>query len=172
MKVRYVVRPSKPPRPRVMRRLPVRERRSVGAGLRRRGRELRNQPYGVSTLCFKGEDNTVRSAMRGAYRPTESMTLGMRRSSMRGSRESPEATEQVLSSVRLGKVCGRNPSMHATGQSDRPIVPGKPSNKGPQLGRPAKDRRRWWREGALTKGNSIEPNTRRTQRREARHGEL
>ena len=102
MKVHYVVRRSEPLRPRVMRRLPVRGRRSVGAGLRRRGIELRNQPSGASTLCHYGEDNTVRTDRRGAYRPTESETLCMRRSSMRGSRESPEATERELSPVGEG----------------------------------------------------------------------
>ncbi len=61
MKVHYVVRHSKPLRPRVMRRLPVRERRSVSAGLRRRGIELRNHGSGASTLYSYGEDNTVRS---------------------------------------------------------------------------------------------------------------
>ena len=171
MKVHYVVRRSEPPRPRVMRRLPARGRRSVGAGLRRRGIELRNQPSGALTLYCYGEDNTVRSDRRGAHRPTESETLCMRRSSMRGSRESPEATEQVLSSVRLGEVCGRNPSVYATGQSDRPIVPEKPSNKGPQPGRPATDRRRRWRKGALTEGNSLKSSTRRTQSRRERYGE-
>ena len=95
----------------------------------------------------------------------------MRRSSMRGSRESPEVTEQDLSSVRLGKVCDRNPSVYATGQSDRPIVPEKPTNKGPQPGRPATDRRRWWREGALTEGNSLRSSTRGTQRRRGQYGE-
>ena len=171
MKIHYVVRRSEPLRPRVMRRLPARGRRSVGAGLRRRGIELRNHLSGVSTLCQYGEDNTVRSDRRGACRPTESETLCMRRSSMRGSRESPEATEQVLSSVRLGEVCGRYPSVYATGQSDRPIVPEKPSNKGPQPGRPATDRRRWWRKGALTEGNSLRSSTRRTQSRRERYGE-
>ena len=171
MKIHYVVRRSEPLRPRVMRRLPARGRRSVGAGLRRRGMELRNHPFGASTLCVYGEDNTVRSARRGAYRPTESKTLCMRRTSMRGNRESPEATEQVSSSVRLGKVSDHNPSMYATGRSDRPMVPWKPSNKGPQPGRPATDRRRWWRERALTEGNSFESSTRRTQRRRERYGE-
>jgi hypothetical protein len=170
VKVHYVVRRSEPLRPRVMRRLPARGRRSVGAGLRRRGIELRNHLSGVSTLCQYGEDNTVRSDRRGACRPTESETLCMRRSSMRGSRESPEATEQVLSSVRLGKVCGRYPSVYATGQSDRPIVPEKPSNKGRSTGL-ATDRRRWWREGALTEGNSLRSSTRRTQSRRERYGE-
>ena len=61
MKVHHVVRRSEPLRPRVMRRLPVRERRSVGAGIRRRGIELRNQFFGVLTLCDYGEDNMVRS---------------------------------------------------------------------------------------------------------------
>jgi len=61
VKVHYVVRHSKPLRPRVMRRLPVRERRSVSAGLRRRGIELRNHGSGASTLYSYGEDNTVRS---------------------------------------------------------------------------------------------------------------
>ena len=130
VKVHHVVRRSEPLRPRVMRRLPVRERRSVGAGLHRRGIELRNHPFGASTLYSYGEDNTVRSVRRGAYRPTESETLCMCRSSMRGNRESPEATERVPSSVRLGKVRDHNPSMYVTGQSDRPIVPRKPSNKG------------------------------------------
>ena len=135
MKVHYVVRHSEPLRPRVMRRLPVRERRSVGAGLRRRGIELRNQPFGASTLYSYGEDNTVRSVRRGAYRPTESETLCMCRSSMRGNRESPEAAERVPSSVWLGKVRDHNPSMYVTGQSDRPIVPWKPSNKGSVAGK-------------------------------------
>ena len=61
VKVHYVVRRSEPLRPRVMRRLPVRERRSVSAGLRRRGIELRNHLFGASTLYPYGEDNTVRS---------------------------------------------------------------------------------------------------------------
>jgi len=170
VKVHYVVGRSEPLRPRVMRRLPVRGRRSVGAGLRRRGIELRNQPFGASTLCKYGEDNTVRSVKRGAYRPTESETLCMRRSSMRGSRESPEVTEQVLSSVWLGKVCSRNPSTHATGQSDRSIVPKMPSNESPQP-ETANDRRRRSRKGGLTEGNSFKPSTHRTQKRRERYGE-
>jgi len=131
VKVHHVVRRSEPLRPRVMRRLPVRGRRSVGAGLRRlggcssrrgtyytpRGIELRNHGFGASTLYSYGEDNTVRSVKRGAYRPTESETLCMCRSSMHGNRESPEAGERVPSSVRLGKVRDHNPSMYATGGS-------------------------------------------------------
>jgi len=64
VKVHHVVRRSVPLRPRVMRRLPVRGRRSVGAGIRRRGMELRNHTFGVSTLCKYGEDNTMGSDYR------------------------------------------------------------------------------------------------------------
>ena len=156
MKVHYLVRRSEPLRTRVMRRLPVRERRSVGAGLRRRGIELRNHPFGASTLYSYGEDNTVRSVKRGAYRPTESETLCMCRSSMRGNRESPGATEWVHSSVRLGKVRDHNPSMYATGQSDRPIVPWKPSNKGLQPGKTGHRPAEMVEGRGLTKGNSVE----------------
>ena len=172
MKVHYVVRRSEPLRSRVMRRLPVRERRSVGAGLRRRGIELRNHGFGASTLYAYGEDNTVRSAKRGACRPTESETLCMCRSSMRGSRESPEATEHVPSSVRLGKVRDHNPSMCATGQSDRPIVPWKPLNKGSQPGNTGHQPAETVEGRGLTKGKSFESSTLRTQRRKERYGEL
>ena len=75
MKVHYIVRRSEPLWNRVMRRLTERGAAKRWRGLRRRGIELRNQIFGVSTLCNYGEDNTVRSDMRGAYRPTESETL-------------------------------------------------------------------------------------------------
>ena len=171
MKVHYIVRRSGPLWPRVMRRLLVRERRSVGAGLRRRGIELRNQTSGVSTLCNCGEDNTERTDMRGAHRPTESETLCMRRSSMRGSRESPETTERVPRTVRLVKVCGLNTSAYVTGQSDRPIVPKMPPNDGPQPAGTATDRRRWRRKGGLAEGNLYKSSTRRTQKRRGQYGE-
>ncbi len=172
MKVHHVVRRSEPLRTRVMRRLPVRGRRSVGAGLRRRGIELRNHGFGASTLYSYGEDNTVRSVKRGAYRPTESETLCMCGSSMRGNRESPEATERVPNSVRLGKVRDQNPSMYVTGQSDRPIVPWKPSNKGCQPGETGHRPAEMVEGRGLTKGNSVESSTHRTQSRRERHGEL
>jgi hypothetical protein len=95
----------------------------------------------------------------------------MCRSSMRGNRESPEATELDSISVWLGKVRDHNPSC-ASGQSDRPIVPQKPSNKGSQ---PVKTGRRPAEmvEGrGLTKGKSFESSTRRTQSRRERYGEL
>ena len=154
-----------------MRRLPVRGRRSVGVGIRRRGMELRNHPSGASTLCPYREDNTVRSGKRGAHRPTESKTLCMRGHSMSGSRESLEATDEIPASVRLGKVCGRNPSMNAARQSDRPIILKMPSNESLQP-ETANDRRRWFREVSLAEGNSLWSSTPRTQKRKGRYGEL
>ena len=91
---------------------------------------------------------------------------------MRGNRESPEATEWVLSSVRLGKVCDHNPSMYVTGQSDRPIVPQKLSNKGSQPGKTGHRPAEMVEGRGLTKGNSFESSTRRTQSRRERYGEL
>jgi len=144
----------------------------LARGLRRRGIEIRNHPFGASTLYSYGEDNTVRSARRGTYWPTESETLCMRRSSIRGNRESPKATERVPSSVRLGKGRDHNPSMYATGQSDRPIVPWKPSNKGSQPVKTGHRPAEMVEGRGLTKGNSFESNTHRTQSRRERYGEL
>jgi len=171
VKVHYIVRHSEPLWPRIMRRLSVRKRRSVGAGLRRRGIELRNQPSGASTLCDYGEDNTVCTDMRGAGRPTESETLSMRRSSMHGNRESLETTECIPRTVRQKKVCDRTLCAHVTRKSDRPIVPKRPPNEGPQPAQPATDRRRWRREGGLAKGNLFKSSTYRTQERKERYGE-
>jgi len=77
----------------------------------------------------------------------------MRKSSMYGNRESLEVTEQVPSSVRLGKVCDHKPSMYATGQSDRPIVPQKLSNKGFQPGMTGHQPAETVEGRGLTKGN-------------------
>ena len=100
-----------------------------------------------------GKTTRYVAVMQGAYRPTESKTLCMRKSSMYGNRESLEATEQVPSSVRLGKVSDHKPSMYATGQSDRPIVPQKLSNKGCKQGRPAIQPAETAEGRGLTKGN-------------------
>ena len=149
VKVHYVVRPSEPLRPRVMRRLPVRGRRSVGAGIRRRGIELRNHPFGASTPFRCGEDNTVRSGKRGAQRPTESKTLSMCISSMRGSRESPEATGcEFRAQSGWGRSVTGIPACtqpgSRTGQYDRGSGRTKVFNRI----RPANDRRKLWRKGA------------------------
>ncbi len=96
----------------------------------------------------------------------------MCRSSMRGNRESPEATERGSNSVRLGKVCDHNPSVYATGQSDRPIVLRKSSNKGSLAGKPGHRPAEMVEGRGLTKGKSFESSTCWTQSRRERHGEL
>ena len=172
VRVPYVVRPSEPLRPRVMRRLPVRGRRSVSAGIRRRGIELRNQTSGVSTLYNCGEDNTVRRERRVAHRPTESETLCMRRSFMRGSRESLEATggSPAASPAEEGPWPNAQRARdQAVGQA---LVLKIPPNDGPQPGDPATGRRRWSKEGGLAKGNSLRSSTPRTQSRRGRYDEL
>ena len=108
---------------------------------------------------------------RVAYWPTESEALCMRRHFMSGSRESLDATGVVSTSVRLGKVCDRNPSVYATRQSDRPIVLEMPLNESLQP-ETANDRRRWCRKVSLAEGNSLWSSTPRTQRRKERYGEL
>ena len=100
-----------------------------------------------------GKTTRYVAVMQGAYRPTESKTLCMRKSSMYGNRESLEVTEQVPSSVRLGKVCDHKPSMYVTGQSDRPIVPQKLSNKGFQPGMTGRQPAETAEGRGLTKGN-------------------
>jgi hypothetical protein len=97
----------------------------------------------------------------------------MCRNSMRGSRESPDATGGVPSSVRLGKACGRNPSVHAAGQSDRSIVPKKWSNKAPQVARAtARDGGDHGGKGPGQGELVSEPHTYHTQRWKERYGEL
>ena len=119
-----------------------------------------------------GEDNMVCSERsRVAHWPTESETLSTCRSFMSGRRESPGATEEVPTSVRLRKARSHNLSMNVTGQSDRLIVPKIPLNESPQLGNPATDWRRRRRKGSLTKGNLFEFRTSQTQSWRARYGE-
>jgi hypothetical protein len=63
-----------------------------------------------------------------------------------------------------GEGRGRNPSMHASEQSDRHIGPGKPSNKDLSITQAVTaDLRRWWRKGGLAEGNLRESNNRFTQ---------
>ena len=99
---------------------------------------------------------------------TESETLcmaspafGMRRSSMRGNRESSGSDWEVPFPVRSGKIRDRTPGVYAPEQSDRPIVPEKRSNEG--TGTRCVDGPEETAEGrGLTKGNSERSCTYRT----------
>ena len=60
---------------------------------------------------------------------TESQNPGMCGNSMRGNRETPEAPPTDGVGGRSEKATGRASDMHATGESDGPIVPEKRANK-------------------------------------------
>ena len=67
-----------------------------------------------------------------AYGLAESETQSMYANSLRGNRESPEATGQYPRPVRSRKARGRNLDMNATGKSDGGVVSMKRANKGIQ----------------------------------------
>ena len=87
----------------------------------------------------------------------ESETLSMRGNSMRGNRETPEAStsKNVPLAFRGGdrseKAVGRTSDMHVSGESDRPIVPKKRANKaGSKAAAESVEER------GLTKGNATQ----------------
>jgi hypothetical protein len=59
----------------------------------------------------------------------ESENLSMRQDSNRENRESPEVPMPNGGAGRLGKVHDHAPNMHASGKSDRLVVPTKQANK-------------------------------------------
>ena len=156
MKVHYRVRssPRGGLRPRAMRRRPVMVRlRRISRGMYRRSIELRNHRSGVLTLLDDGEGNmgwcdsasaspTPRSQRPApcAYAPCAEAGLQLRFQpvGLTGRRVKPTPRRgelgndwrRVSLSVRLGKAEGRNTSVYASEQSDRPIGPEKPPNKG------------------------------------------
>jgi len=85
----------------------------------------------------------------------ESKTLSMRGNSMRGNRETPEASSSNSAhwakrgGDRSEKAVGCTSDMHVSGESDRPIVPKKRTNKaGPKAAAESVEER------GLTKGNA------------------
>jgi len=85
----------------------------------------------------------------------ESETLSMRGNSMRGNRETSEtsssngAQRAKRGGDRSEKAVGRTSDMHVSGESDRPIVPKKRTNKaGPKAAAESVEER------GLTKGNA------------------
>ena len=78
---------------------------------------------------------------------------------MRENREIPESPTADGAAGRIGKAKGRTPMMHGSGKSDRPVVPAKPSNNAePSAAERVEGR-------GLAKGNMVEQNAPRTQRR-------
>jgi RNA-directed DNA polymerase len=93
--------------------------------------ELRNQESGVPTPLQEAEGHT-QGGVTGepATNPAESKALRMRGHSLHGNRETPDAPIPKGGVGRSEKVTSLTSDMYAFGESDRPIVPGKPSNKG------------------------------------------
>jgi RNA-directed DNA polymerase len=86
--------------------------------------------FGVPTLSFQGEGNTMSDDQRKTLmNAAESKTLSMRRHSLRGNRETLEIPPPDGGGGRSGKALGRTPDMHVSRESDDPIVPKKRANK-------------------------------------------
>lgn len=62
--------------------------------------------------------------------PTESETTGTVGNFSHGSRETPAPSASPMEADRSEKARGHKPDMHGAGESDSPIVPRKPANKG------------------------------------------
>jgi hypothetical protein len=62
--------------------------------------------------------------------PTESKTTGTVGNFPHGSRETPVSSAAPMAADRSGKARCQNPGVHDIGESDNPIVPEKPANKG------------------------------------------
>ena len=110
---------------------------------------------GVPTLCCEGEGHTADSENRKVSADAaESEPLCMRGNSMRGNRETPEASPSnnaqraKCGGDRSEKAVGRTSDMHVFGESDRPIVPKKRTNKAERSAAESVEER------DLTKGNA------------------
>ncbi len=125
-----------------MRRRSVMAWRSVSRGMYRRSIELRNHRLGVPTTSNGGEgnmswcDSASASPAPRSQRPDACAYAPCAEAGLRLVEPTPRRGElgndwrRVSPSVRLGKAEGRNTSVYASEQSDRPIGPEKPPNKG------------------------------------------
>lgn len=91
--------------------------------------------------------------------PARSETRSTCGSFLRENRESPGLSVADGAAGRVGKAKCRTPTMHGTGQSDRPVLPTKPTNKAStKAAEPAEGR-------GLAKGHTGGQNAHRTQSR-------
>ena len=116
---------------------------------------------GVPTLCCEGEGHTAESVNRKlSADAAESETLGMCGNSMRGNRETPEASSPhnapwaKRGGDRSEKAVGRTSDMHVSGESDRRIVPKKRTNKAATMLRMVPAAAESVEGRGLTKGNA------------------
>ncbi len=93
--------------------------------------ELRNQESGVPTGLHAAEGKT-QSGVKGELPrdPAESKALRMCGHSLHGNREAPGAPATDGAAGRPEKVTNHTSGVYAHGESDGPIVPEKPPNKG------------------------------------------
>ena len=85
---------------------------------------------GVPTLCDEGEGHTKGHIQRELpFDAAESENLSMCGNSVRGNRETLEASLPNVGGERSVKAICRTTDMHATRESDGPIVPKKRANK-------------------------------------------
>ena len=97
--------------------------------------------------------------------PTESETTRTVGNFSHGSRETPETSASPMEVDRSEKARGHTSDRHVCGESDSPIVPGKPANNGRPQGQPPAE----LVEGRGLTEENAEPLLRvRTQRRHAR----
>ena len=114
---------------------------------------------GVPTLCDEGEGHTKGHVQRELpFDAAESETLSMCGNSVRGNRETLEASLPNVGEERSVKASCRTTDVHATRESDDSIVPEKRANKaGPKVAAESVEGR------GSTKGNatrtSLAPDT-------------
>jgi hypothetical protein len=164
-----MVMDSNQPWPRVMRRLPVRGRRSVDRGRAGPAIELRNHLIRVADLVtWWGRQYDTLRYREWRVGPAESENRSMYANSLHGNREIPGVTVCHPQSARSGKVKGRTPDMYAPGKSDGGIVSMKRMNKGAQSRQPRdQPPAEFVEKRPPAKGNSVQAAVTGTQRLEA-----
>jgi hypothetical protein len=75
----------------------------------------------------------MRASSESSFGSPESETCGMCIDFMSGNREISEAAVFRPEDSPAGEGQGRNPGVYTSEKSDRPIVPGKLSNKAPSI---------------------------------------
>ena len=114
---------------------------------------------GADDVVLCGRQHTCRRYGESTSNPARSKTSGTCGNSMRENRESPQFPSGNSPDGRAGKAKSPTPAMHGCRQSDNSIIPAKPPNKVANVMAEAVEGRE------LTKENTVQQNTPRTQRR-------
>ena len=128
--------------------------RSVSKGVHRRSIELRNHRLGVPTLLDDGEGNMSECAKRVLIRlPGVRDLWHVHTLHEREPGELGRDCHEIPQTVLPGKAKAAIPACGASEQSDRPIVPEKPSNQAPSIVVNDHGAAEMVEERGLTKGN-------------------